>query len=309
MNIAKGEIQKITKYDLSHPTPGSKLGRNMGPGSVNDVLLMRNPRPLSFPIKQCMDESLKSTERDLPLYPRSPSDSPDPKPKPTAKKPNPNSAPKDRKWYPGVPQPIKEAGSMENSGYSSQESPGNTNEKFINIMITESVKNEHRAKSSQKSNSRKYFSKNPNFIGPPRRLTQESDDPPIIIKNLKRKKTQNLSQSSYEKIMGGEGQGDLIVTESRMYKSGHTSPAGSPVEHNRLKTEDFRRKTLGSNGRGRWTTDDYESKIKSMEGKNMTLQYTITKLEADIITGVDKEEIDNYQRLLTNKEKAITKFR
>jgi hypothetical protein len=158
MNIAKGEIQKITKYDLSNPTPGSKLDRNMGSASVNDVLLMWKPGPLSFPIKQCIDESLKSTERDLPLYPRSPSVSPDPIPKSTIKKPIPNSAPKDRKWYPGVPQPIKEAGSGENSGYSSQESPGNTNDKFINIMITESVKNDHRAKSSQKSNSRKNFS-------------------------------------------------------------------------------------------------------------------------------------------------------
>lgn len=46
-----------------------------------------------------------------------------------------------------------------------------------------------------------------------------------------------------------------------------------------------------------------------MDGKILTLQYTITKLEADITTGVDKEEIDNYQRLLTNKEKAISKFR
>lgn len=43
--------------------------------------------------------------------------------------------------------------------------------------------------------------------------------------------------------MGDGGQGDLIVSESRMYKSGHTSPAGSPVMSNLLKTEDFRRKT------------------------------------------------------------------
>jgi hypothetical protein len=148
------------------------------------------------------------------------------------------------------------------------------------------------------------------LLGPPRILTQESDDPPIIIKNLRRKKSpKNLSRSSYEKIIGGEGQADLIISERRRYKSGHTSPAGSPVESNRLKTDDFRRETMVSSGRGKWTTDDYEQKIKSMDGKIMTLQYTITKLEADIVTGVDKEEIDNYQRLLTNKEKAISKFR
>ena len=66
----------------------------------------------------------------------------------------PNSASKGGKWYPEVGLPILEANSREDSGGSGLESPGDRNEKFINIMITESVKNDHRAKSAHKVGNR-----------------------------------------------------------------------------------------------------------------------------------------------------------